>query len=368
MATKEAPPTTQLTDLVKAVAGAKALPRGFVLKGEERYFVEKALEAIQKRGEELSLDISRHDADDPEFNLSALLDDLGGAPMFAAGRLVIVRAAAKALVGGKDGPLARAAVAWLADDSQEGSLVLVGTSLRADNVVVKAIKKAGGTLLNARKLYDSPPPWSPDPRKIEVVAWLVLRAKERKLSLDYEHAVYMVKAIGNDLFALDGELDKLEHSKGKGFTEVVEYRGSATPWSVAEDVALGDLTKSLDGIATLFRGGFQGKDGKRVLDAPALTAMILAGLRKSVTEGERGARALDRGATLQAASKAAGVPGFPKARESFEARMQARPHEDWNRLARELLTLERKSRSGAAVDANDFFRLALSWRRKKTRR
>ena len=104
------------------------------------------------------------------------------------------------------------------------------------------------------------------------------------------------------------------------------------------------------------------------MEVPALTAIFLGSLRKSVTEGERAARALAAGANFQAASKVAGVPGYPKARESFEARMKSRPHQDWTRLGRELVQLERLSRSGATVDVNDFFQLALSWRARRNRR
>ena len=183
------------------------------------------------KGQELGLDISTHNADprDPDFNLSALLDDLAGSPMFASGRLVIVRSAAKGLAGGKDAPLARAAVSWLADASQGGALVLAGSSLRADNVVAKAITKADGLTLTCRKLYDSPPPWSPDPRKVEVVTWLQQRGRDLGVKLDADHALYILRAVGNDLFALEGELENCSTRTARASQRSLNSAGVSRP-------------------------------------------------------------------------------------------------------------------------------------------
>ena len=368
MAKREPDPETQLAQLDSELGKSEGLRRGYLLKGDERYFVERGITSILAKGKALGLDISRHDAEDPDFVLSSLLDDLAGSPMFATGRLVVVRAAAKALVGGKDAPLARAAVAWLGDSSQIGSLVLAGPSLRADNVVSKAIVKSDGLVLGCRKLWDTPSPWSPDPRRVELVLWLQRRAQELGVRLDSDRAMYMTSATGNDLYALEGELKKLKTSGGMAVTDVVEFRGSASPWVVAEDLCRGDFAKSVEGVANLFRGGFRGKDGKRLLDVNGLVAILLSGLRKSVTEGERAAREMARGANLQAAGKAAGVPGSPMAKKGFEERMATRPPGDWERMSREVLVLERKTRSGTVVDENDFLKLALAWRAKRRRR
>lgn len=365
---KEADPETQLAGLDRELAQAASLRRGYLVKGDERYFVERAITSLLAKGKELSLDISRHDGDDPDFVLSSLLDDLAGAPMFASGRLIIVRNAAKALLGGKDAPLSRAAVAWLKDAGQVGSLVLAGSSLRADNVVAKAIAKADGLTVSCRKLYDSPSTWNPDPRQVELVVWLQRRAQELGVRLDADRAVYLATATGNDLAALEGDLKKLKASGGRALDEVIEFRGSASPWTVAEDLSRGDLVKSLKGVAELFHGGFRGKDGKRLQDGGGLTAILLSGLRKSVTEAERAVSARSRGASQEEALAAAGVAGPPQAKQSFKERMSCRAPEEWARMGRDVLELERKTRSGTVVGESDFLHLALSWRAKKQSR
>ena len=66
--------------------------------------------------------------------------------------------------------LTRAVKAFLASADIPGLVVLEAETLRADHAAVKAVVEAGGATLSCRKLWDSPPPWDPDPRKAELVA------------------------------------------------------------------------------------------------------------------------------------------------------------------------------------------------------
>lgn len=368
MAKREPDPPTQIAALQRELEGARELRKAYVLKGEERYFVERGIALLVAKATELSFEVSRHDGGDPDFSLSALLDDLAAAPMFATGRVVVVRRAEKPLAGGKDAPLARAAVAWLKDAGQVGSLVLAASSLRADNIVAKAVKAADGVTLSCRKLWDGPPPWDPDPRKAENVVWLMKRARELGVRLDSERAVYIAAAVGNDLFALEGQLERLKHAGGKDVREVVELQNGASPFALAEDLCMGDLKQSIQGIEGLFRAGFQGSDGTRTLDRPALVAILLGSLRKLCGQAVRAASLLEEGGDPRTVAKAVGVPGHERALSSFGARMQARPLSDWSRVQLELLEVERRTRTGAEVDANDFCALALSWARKRPAR
>jgi len=94
---REPDPPSQLRALAASVAGAKPLARGYVARGEERYFRESALRILVDAARARGLEVSRHDPQDPDFDASRLIDDLSAAPMFAGARLVVVRGAATLL-------------------------------------------------------------------------------------------------------------------------------------------------------------------------------------------------------------------------------------------------------------------------------
>src|SRR5215207_4448349 len=96
---KEPDPPSQLRELgasLPPAAGAK-LARAYLLRGEERYFREKGIELVVAAAREAGLELSRHDARDPDFSAATLQDDLQAAPMFAGARCIVVRNAAALL-------------------------------------------------------------------------------------------------------------------------------------------------------------------------------------------------------------------------------------------------------------------------------
>ena len=117
-------------------------------------------------------------------------------------------------------------------------------------------------------------------------------------------------------------------------------RGS--PFQIAEDLAAGNLQRALPGLEALFRGGFQGKEGRETNEG-ALIAMLLGSLRNK----------------LWASLAALDAPGDADA--ATAARVPARTPEGWERFAREVWALERRSRT-QGVDVDEFFRFALRTR------
>ena len=101
------------------------LARGYALRGEERYFRERAIELLRRAAEEKGLEVAFHDGErgNPDFELAHLIDDLSGGGLFGR-RLVVVRHPAEHLkkVEGEDSPLTRALLAFLASDA--GTVVL----------------------------------------------------------------------------------------------------------------------------------------------------------------------------------------------------------------------------------------------------
>ena len=89
---READPPTQLRELASALE-AEGLGRGYVLRGDERFFRDKGVEMLKRRGVQEGYEVCVHDAErgNADFRLSALIDDLSGGGLFAARRLVIVR-------------------------------------------------------------------------------------------------------------------------------------------------------------------------------------------------------------------------------------------------------------------------------------
>lgn len=361
---REPDPPAQVRELARAIA-AGGLGHGYALRGEERYFREQALAIVLDAARARGLEIAKHDVDDPDFHLGALLDDLSAAPMFAAARCVVVRNAGALLKkeDREDSILTRALIAFIGDAHGEGSIVVDSDSLRADHALVKAIVKQGGVLFSSRRLWDSPPPWNPDPSKTEVVQWLQDRARTAKIALGANDATYIVAATGNDLFALDGALERLRQRGQPGVRAIVGWTSGASPYQVAEELCRGDLPRSLAGIEVLFSNGFQGRDGEREIDPSAVLAVLFGSLRNKLRQTLAGALALERGGDVEAAIASAGIATHPKARAEFEARLHARSPAQWRAMTDDLVELERRSRTGGTVDANDLAWLALRWKR-----
>jgi DNA polymerase III delta subunit len=354
---RENEPWVELASLEAALARAP-LARGYALRGEERYFRERALAGLRRKAESLGYEICLHEvereSEGGDFRLARLVDDLSGGGLFAARRLVLVRNPGELLkkVEGEESALTRAALAFLASPEDAGTLVLSDASLRVDHVLVKAILAGGGVAPSFRKLWDSPPRWRPDPVQAELVQWTLRRAGELGLGLTAHQALYVSAATGNDLAALDGELETLRASGGRDLRASVSWTAGGTPWNVAEHVLAGDIARALSGIEALFRGGFQEKSGRRLLDPSALAVMLVSALARGASASLE---------LAQAGGDARIEGGSPAQREAAEARARRRPPADWRALLEEAATLERELKSGGGLDANDFARLALRW-------
>jgi hypothetical protein len=290
--------------------------------------------------------------------------------MFAAGRMVAVRNATQLLK--KDArdaaAVQRALLAFLRDAASPGCAVVEAESLRADHAVIKAVVELGGRSIECRRLWDSPPPWNPDPRQAELVQWLLARARERKIALDAAQAVYTAQVTGNDLFALDSALDRIAERRARGVSEVVGWTSAASPFQTAEDLCRGDAPRALAGVEALFRAGFEERDGSRERDADALLAVLLGSLRGKLRQTVAGAVGFERSGDVEQAARDAGVASNPRALRDLEVRLRARPLRAWRAMLHDVAELERRTRLGGRVDANDLALFALHWRAEPKRR
>ncbi len=363
---KEPAPPVRL-DQLRASLEEKGLARGYVIRGEEPWFRERAIELLKARAERDGYEVRLHDGEPSshDFQLSSVIDDLAGGGLFASRRLVVVRNPGAYLKKVEDGPspLTRAVTRYLGAEEEGGCVVLCAASLRADLVAVKAIQKAGGETLTLRRLYDSAPAWNPDPRRAELVEWFVRRAHERGVKLDASQAVYVCAATGNDLAGLEDQIERLRRSSGRELREVVGWNAATAPWTVADHVVGGDLARALAGVETLFGGGFQEKGGRRLLDAVALGNMLLSSVVKAVRQGLALAQELERGVEPAAALRTLGVRGAPRTTQAAVERARLRSARVWRSMLEDLVDLERRAKSSSSLDASDFVALALRWAR-----
>ena len=347
---REATPGEELSRLRSAL-GAERGPRAVLLRGDERYFRTSAADRLLAWAKPRPWEVARHDAEDPDFSLRGLVDDLLSPSMFASERAVFVRAAARLCKkeGSQHSEFTRAALAFLEDKSIGGMLVIDAEGLRADHALTKAVSEAGGLVLSLRRLWDSPPPWDPDPRKTELVQWTMGRARELSLPLTLDEALYISAATGNDLFAIDTQLERVAHRGKESVRSLVPWNSGASPFAVCDALLSGDAARSLSGLEALFKGGFQGKDGERETDAAALQAILLSTLRA------RAAR------TLAVALDARNLESVanPRERTELEARAKLRPVARWRSLHEDALELERRTRTPAGLDIHDLVAFAL---------
>ena len=359
---REPDPRAELAQLKSALASE--LPRGFVLRGAERYFRDRALREVKAGAKAAGLELCQHDAAGSEFELSRVLDDLLGGALFASRRCVVIENAEAQLL--KDSPLARGVLSFVTGD--RGTVVLASKSLRADNQAVKAIAKHGGAVLSFRKLYDAPPPWEKfgDPRRTELVAWVVGRARELGCELSPDQALLLSKRTGTELEAIDSALASIAAGDGQELDVLGESSAAGSPFQVADDLVAGESGAAIAGIERLFRGGMKKeKDGTREQNRDALIAILMGTVRGRLREGLLVSEAMDRAGSFEGGLAALGMKLNPMVKRRLEEQVPARPPAVWRRMLEQALALERRSRSGADVDASDLASLALGWRRRQ---
>lgn len=347
-----------------AVALRAGLPPIVVFRGEERWYRERGLRLVLDVAQARDMEVCRHDALDPDYDLPKLLDDLSTGVLFGGARCVVLHSAERVVVdrATKSSPAVREAMLARLAARAEGTLVLSADKLIATHALIKATGEAGGLVIGCRRLWESPPPWNPDPRQAELVQWFVGRARERNVTLAPDQAAYVVAATGNDLSALDEQLQRIAASGGAALRDVVGWEVGASPYDVAEQMLLGRAARALAGVETLYRGGASQRDGSRSLDEASITIQLATALSAKLREALAGARACAAGAEVREAAALAGVKGPPQAIQAFEQRVALRDEGAWSRMLDQLARVERRSRTGVGADANDFAHLALLWR------
>ncbi len=361
-------PSDEHVRLVKALEAG--LPRAVIARGEESWFrslaVRRAVEAAERAG----MEICRHDAEDPDYSAARLMDDLSTGALFGGARCVVLQNAEKVVVDRAQKASAAVREAFIARIAAgaEGLIVISASKLVANHALVTAAERHGGLVIGCRRLWDSPPPWNPDPRQAEPVQWLVRRAREVGVPLNPDQASYVYMATGNDLAALDAQLQRIAAAGDTAISEVVGYEAGASPFDVAEHMLAGRAVGAVFHLEALFQGGASQRDGSKVLDTAGIAVQLASALSAKLRESLAGSRARDAGVDISGAAAAAGVKGPPQAMQAFEARLAARDTATFARMLEQLAVVERRTRTSQGADVTDFAHLALAWRRDEDRR
>ena len=311
-------PEDALTDLARRLRDGP-LPI-VVLRGEERYFrdrgVKLALEAARAAGRE----ICRHDALDPEYDASRLLDDLATGALFQSARCVVHTARTRSSSNAPSIIQRRSARhARPPDERRGGMLVLSAEKLRADHPLAK---EAGRSAASWSDAGASTTPRLRGPRPPQGGARPVVRgAREGHGRALISPRLHTSSQHGNDLDALEDQLARLGDAAARASRSSFLGRlGVAV--EVAEQLVCGDLKRAVVGIETLFNGGASQRDGRDHRHAGHRGAAATA---ISSKPGRR------RGPLTPSGRRAPRVPRRPQgsrppaAQAAFRRRMSCRP-------------------------------------------
>lgn len=350
-------------------ARADDIPSVVVFAGEEAFFAQDGVAAVSKAlfpdgdpgGAITSLDAGQPaDAE----RIASVLEDLATPSLFGEGRLVVIRRAealgsevdegdgddedgagededeppaprreARSARGGdRDGapPAAKRRASPITTLVKEaaaaavpGAVLVLVTSKPVKgkgSVSADAISKTGAALVDARRLYDAPPPWARGGSvyDTEVVQFLVRRARARHgKTLEPRTAHALVLRRGAGLSGLVTSLDTLAAYAGER-AAITEADVAATvgatredpAWVLADAVLSRDVARAFDLLDAAFTRGYSDGKGRVSVRPEAVFPRIVATLHGAWRRLLLVAEARERGEDPAADPALAGLPGF----------------------------------------------------------
>ncbi len=268
--------------------------------------------------------LSTHDG---TAELAAVLDDLRTLPFLAPSRLVIVREADAFVSAHRD-----ALESYLDSPAEAGVLVLMVSSFPKNTRLAKKVAEIG-------TIYDCS---SPD--EADLAGWLKRNAAKRNKTIDRQGAQLLLEWIGNDLAALDQEVEKL--------SLYVDQRGEIT----AEDVAT-LVTASAGAEAFALPNALTEGNAAQALTilAQMLSARgeefrTLGMIRWHLVRAIRAKQLIAAGRSSQEAMKAVKV--FYRQASAFEAFLKRRSLDKLCGDFRRALAADRAMKSGTTAQAD----------------
>jgi DNA polymerase III subunit delta len=227
------------------------LKPAYLLTGTDRPKVARALRKLRDRiGDDATELLSAHEADGDE--VAAACNALG---LFASERRLVVVEGVEAWKA----PDAKPVLEYLKAPSPETVLTLVGTGIRSDSQLSKAVAKAGEVLV-----YDLPKRGN----KADLPGWVRKQFATLGAEVDGSVPRLLVDLVGDDLDELAGEVEKLAAwAEGDTIGErevelLVAPRGEVAPFAMTDAWGRRDVAGVLEASERLLsRTGGPARDG-----------------------------------------------------------------------------------------------------------
>jgi DNA polymerase-3 subunit delta len=293
-----------------------------VLAGDEPFFKEEALRALEKALGSPEKHERRISGGRKEIDIAPILDELHTGSLFSPVKLVIVRDAEAFAAAAGEAILAHARRA-----GARTTLVLDVGSLDKRTKAGKELDKAA-LVVDCKRLYSDPPPWAKNaaPHETPLVDWTVKRARAAGIAARPEVAHHLTQVTGNDLHEIAATLEKVSLSGAKELTpEHVEDLAGRTrrddAFAVADAIGKRDAPRALAVLARLFERGLEDRRGGRISDAGAIGLIVFSRIHAKIGEIRRTVAYLARGGqrSRDAVAEALGIPPFLAERALAEA-------------------------------------------------
>lgn len=245
MAKGKASRDASIDDLARSLAAGELKPV-YVLIGEEAFLRHRGRQLIHETVVgKLGGSVAIFTSDDP---LEKILEELRGDSLFAARRMVEIVQADK-LLREKADALAR----YLERPSASGVLVIDAMKLDGRTRLPGIIRSAG-MLINCPTIYEN-----------RVGEWVRSEAGRRGVRMSSAAVSVLVDEVGNNLFALSGELDKLLAYAGEKKTIDAEDVGRLTGhlrswvvWALTDALGRRDAAEALRVLPSLLEEDARG--------------------------------------------------------------------------------------------------------------
>jgi DNA polymerase-3 subunit delta len=265
----------------------------YVLTGPELFFKDQAVREIRRLhlsvpGEEEHgyVEFDGRRAPGGELDPRLVLDEIRTRSLFSGAKVVAVREADSFLE--KHGePLA----AYCRNPSPGGALVLETGRFDKRRKFAKALKAGGGLVVECSRLYDRPPPWKRGLPIYEsdLVAWVLRRFRKQGKTISKPTAFYLTEYTGNNLFHVQGALDKLVLYLGEREEVTEEDVGEVLGITRQESLfrfldALGekDLRAALESADAIFSSGLRFDEGHPITNEPTVFSILLGRVHRKL--------------------------------------------------------------------------------------
>lgn len=166
----------------------------YLFHGEERYLVDRAIEAVSARvlGADSGDSFRVHRMRGNENSGREVVDAVRTSPMFGDAQLVLVRELDKMDEKGRD-----LIAEYVKAPSRKNVLVLTASKIDGRKASWKAIKKQSNEVF-FQPLY-----------RDQMASWIQRQGKRRNLTISGPAADYLAEAVGTDMSLVDGAIEKL---------------------------------------------------------------------------------------------------------------------------------------------------------------